>query len=87
MDFIEKKLSSYGVTKAELMEVINRSDEYTVEDFICVYTKNTTFMLEGKEQISKPNMIPYMGFFLEDETILDIANMKTGSYYGFIKEE
>ncbi len=36
MDFIEKKLSSYGVTKAELMEVINRSDEYTVEDFICI---------------------------------------------------
>ena len=87
MDFIEKKLSSYGVTKSELMEVINRSDEYTVEDFICIYTKNTTFMLEGKEQISKPNMIPYMGFLLEDETILDIANMKTASYYGFIKEE
>ena len=63
MDFIEKKLSSYGVTKAQLMEVINRSDEYKVEDFICIYTKNTTFMLDGKEQISKPNMIPYMGFF------------------------
>ena len=44
-------------------------------------------MLDGKEQISKPNMIPYTGFLLKDETILDIANMKTGSYYGFIKEE
>jgi len=24
---------------------------------------------------------------LNDETVLDIANMKTGSYYGFTKEE
>ena len=87
MDFIEKELSSYNVTKSELMDVINRSDIYTVEDFICIYTKNTTFMLEGKEQVSKPNIIPYMGFMLEDETVLDIANMKTASYYGFIKEE
>lgn len=87
MDFIEKELSSYNVTKSGLMEVINKTDRYMVEDFICIYTKNTTFMLEGKEQVSKPNMIPYMGFMLNDETVLDIANMKTGSYYGFTKEE
>ena len=87
MDFIEKELSSYNVTKSGFMEVINKTDRYMVEDFICIYTKNTTFMLEGKEQVSKPNMIPYMGFMLNDETVLDIANMKTGSYYGFTKEE
>lgn len=87
MDFIEKELSSYNVTKSGLMEVINKTDRYMVEDFICIYTKNTTFMLEGKEQVSKPNIIPYMGFMLNDETVLDIANMKTGSYYGFTKEE
>ena len=40
----------------------------------------------SKEQLSEDALSSYLGFFLQDGTYLDIANMTTGTYYGFTKE-
>ena len=37
----------------------------------------------GEEQLSGDVRSSYLGFLLQDGTYLDIANMATGTYYGF----
>lgn len=43
-------------------------------------------MLDGAEQLKEEKEISYYGFMLQDGGYLDIANMTTGTYYGFTKE-
>lgn len=86
MKYLTEDLSDYGVTEEELLEVIHRNSEYTLDRLVCFTATNQSFMLDGQEQLSKPAMTHYFGFLLMDGTYLDIANMNTGSYYGFTKE-
>lgn len=86
MEYLTNDLSQFGVTEAEMMEVINRSKVYTLEQFICFSTTNQSFLLNGEEQLSEESVTSYFGFLLQDGTYLDIANMITGSYYGFTKD-
>jgi len=43
-------------------------------------------LLKKLHELSEDALSSYLGFFLQDGTYLDIANMTTGTYYGFTKE-
>ncbi|MDE7170351.1 MAG: hypothetical protein K2O11_00540 [Oscillospiraceae bacterium] len=86
LDYLTTELSRYAVTEREMLDVISRVPEYTVDNFVCFSCVNQSFMLNGKEQLSEEAVSSYFGFLLLDGTYLDIANMTTGTYYGFMKE-
>ena len=86
MDYLTQDLAQYGVTAEEMQEVIDRSDTYTLDNLVCFSTTNQSFLLDGQEQLTEEVITAYFGFLLKDGTYLDIANMITGTYYGFEKE-
>lgn len=86
LNYLTTELSAYGVTKDKMLGVISRAPEYTVDNFVCFSCVNQSFLLDGQEQLSGENTSSYFGFLLLDGTYLDIANMTTGTYYGFMKE-
>lgn len=86
LDYLTTELSRYAVTEREMRDVISRVPEYTVDNFVCFSCVDQSFMLDGQEQLSEEAVSSYFGFLLLNGTYLDIANMTTGTYYGFIKE-
>lgn len=86
MDYITDTLSEYAVKEEELQGVFDRNEEYELDNFVCFTMNNETFILYGDEQLSEPIDSHYFGFLLDDGSILDIANMDTGSYVWFVKE-
>ena len=86
INYLTKELSDYGVTEEEIKGVISRTSEYTQDNFVCFSCVNQSCMLNGQELLSEEKVSSYFGFLLEDGTYLDIANMTTGTYYGFTKE-
>lgn len=86
VNYLTAELSAYGITERKIRQVISGNPEYTLENFVCFSCVNQSFLLHGEEQLSGDVLSSYLGFFLRDGTILDIANMTTGTYYGFTKE-
>ena len=86
INYLTTELSDYGITERTIKRVISSNSEYTLDNFVCFSCVNQSFMLRGKEQLSEDTLSSYLGFFLQDGTYLDIANMTTGTYYGFTKE-
>lgn len=86
MDYLTNELSEYGVTEDEMQEVISRTEAYTIDNFVCFSTTNQSVLLNGEEQLTEDKVTSYFGFLLQDGNYLDIANMITGTYYGFTKE-
>lgn len=87
VNYLTEDLSSYGVSEEEITGVFGSAEGYTLDNFVCFSTTNTTFMLNGTEQLSDEVVTSYFGFLLSNGSVLDIANMNTGTYYGFEKEE
>ena len=85
LKLLDTELSSYCVTSMEILGVIDRSDDYKVEDFVVLYTDYSTFMLDGKEQLSESTGNSYYGFLQANGEGLGIINMETGNLYTFIK--
>ena len=52
-----------GVTKEELLEGFNESDDYKIEDFLYFEATYNTYMLDGVEQLSQETKNSYYGFF------------------------
>lgn len=75
-----------GVNKDTMQQVIDSTEDYTEENMICITLNHEEYMLNGEEQLSEPYINQYFGFLLADGTYLDIANVDTGTYYGFTKE-
>lgn len=86
LEHLTVDLADYGVTKEEMQQVFDRNEEYSLDNFVCMTVDNDSFMLNGQEQLEENKEVSYFGFLLEDGTYLDIANMTTGTYYGFTKE-
>ena len=86
VNYLTTELSEYGITERMIRQVISSNLEYILDNFVCFSCVNQSFMLHGKEQLSEDTISSYLGFFLQDGTYLDIANMTTGTYYGFTKE-
>ena len=86
INYLTTEFSDYGITERKIRQAISSNSEYTLDNFVCFSCVNQSFMLRGKEQLSEDTISSYLGFFLQDGTYLDIANMTTGTYYGFTKE-
>ena len=86
INYLTTEFSDYGITERKIRQVISSNSEYMLDNFVCFSCVNQSFMLRGKEQLSEDTISSYLGFFLQDGTYLDIANMTTGTYYGFTKE-
>lgn len=86
MDYVTGPLSGYGVTEEKMQLYFDKNEEYGLDNFVCFTTNNQSFMLNGEEQLSEEKKSSYFGFLLQDGTFLDVANMVTGTYYGFSKE-
>lgn len=86
INYLTTEFSDYGITERKIRQVISGNSEYMLDNFVCFSCVNQSFMLRGKEQLSEDTISSYLGFFLQDGTYLDIANMTTGTYYGFTKE-
>lgn len=86
LTYLTVDLAEFGVTKEEILDVILRADLYSLDNLVCFTVNNESFLMNGVEQLSEPKPSYYYGFFLEDRTYLDVANMVTGTYYGFLKE-
>lgn len=86
ISYLTTELSDYGITERTIKRVISGNQEYTLDNFVCFSCVNQSFILHGKEQLSEDALSSYFGFLLRDGTYLDIANMRTGTYYGFTKE-
>lgn len=86
LQYITVDLAEFAVTEEELQQIFDANEEYNLENFVCMTADNASFMLNGEEQLSENSAVSYFGFLLEENTYLDIANMTTGTYYGFTKE-
>ena len=86
INYLTTEFSDYGITERKIRQVLSSNSEYMLDNFVCFSCVNQSFMLRGKEQLSEDTVSSYLGFFLQDGTYLDIANMTTGTYYGFTKE-
>lgn len=86
INYLTTEFSDYGITERKIRQVLSSNSEYMLDNFVCFSCVNQSFMLRGKEQLSEDTISSYLGFFLQDGTYLDIANMTTGTCYGFTKE-
>lgn len=86
LKYLTEDLKEYGVTETEMQRVFDSNEEYSLDNLVCMTARNRSFMLDGAEQLNEEKEISYYGFMLQDGGYLDIANMTTGTYYGFTKE-
>ena len=86
LKYLTEDLKEYGVTETEMQRVFDSNEEYSLDNLVCMTARNRSFMLDGAEQLKEEKEISYYGFMLQDGGYLDIANMTTGTYYGFTKE-
>lgn len=86
LKYLTGDLKEYGVTETEMQRVFDSNEEYSLDNLVCMTARNRSFMLDGAEQLKEEKEISYYGFMLQDGGYLDIANMTTGTYYGFTKE-
>lgn len=87
MDYITEDLKEYGITVEEMEALFAKNDSYDISNFVCMTALHTSCILDGEEQLKEDIEISYFGFLLKDGTYLDIANMVTGTYYGFEKQQ
>ncbi len=85
IDYLVNDLKDYGVTRSEIERVIKANDKYTKENFVIFDFDFYEFDLYGEKQDIPNSHVAWFGFLLNDGTYLDVANMNTGSYYGFTK--
>lgn len=83
--YISNDLSSYGLTKTELDDLI-RKDTYKKEEFCCLVLTNNKCIMNGENVQKEPNDAPYMGYYSEDETLY-IMNMNSFNFYSFEKQK
>ncbi len=85
------ELSEYGHTREWVDLLISQQaqfdSDYSLDNFICFSCDNKSYMLAGQEQLTGEWLTAYFGFIVGDADRLEIINMRTGSYYGFGREQ
>ena len=89
MEYITEDLEEYGVTEEEINDFIDRNEEYTLDNLICIVLYNESCIVDGEETFDHTVMTPYFGYYLVegDAVGLDIANMNAAEYYMFVPED
>lgn len=85
IDYLVNDLKDYGITRSEINQIITANNEYTKDNLVVFDFDFYEFDLYGEKQEIPNSHIAWVGFLLDDGTYLDVANMNTGSYYGFTK--
>lgn len=84
-------LAQYGHTREWVKFFISQSalidENYNIDNFICYSCDNKSYMLDGQEQLTGEWLTAYYGFILQEDSRMEIINMRTGSLYGFNKED
>lgn len=85
--YLTNDLKEYGVTESELKTLYSTSskDYYKEDNLIVIDINYEEYILDGKKQKIENSNVPMFGFINNDKSYLDVANMVTGSYYGFTK--
>ena len=87
IDYVVNDLSEYGVTREKLRNLFDRNEKYNENNFVIISINFNLQDLNGvKNKIDKPSL-PWMGFFLNNNTYLDVANMNTYTYYSLTKQK
>lgn len=86
-NYLTKDLKSYGITSEELDQLynLNKGTYYKEENLVVIDIRYDEFKLNGEKQEIKNNHVPMFGFVNDEKEYLDVANMNTGTYYGFSK--
>ena len=85
----DEEMAKYGVTQNEVNTMIERSSDYSLDNFVCLVLINEECIIDGKNTLENNTVSPYFGFYIVDSetSYLDIANMNKGEYYWFKAEE
>ena len=85
----DEEMAKYGVTQNEVNSMIERSSDYSLDNFVCLVLINEECIIDGKNTLENNTVSPYFGFYIVDSetSYLDIANMNKGEYYWFKAEE
>ncbi len=88
IEYVTVDLSEYDVTEDEINDLCDRNEKYDESNFMVLVLKNEKCIVDGENTFDETVVTPYFGFYLNDgdTVVLDIANMKTGTYYWFIPE-
>lgn len=86
VEFITTDLSSYNVTEEELEGIFARNANYSRENFVVFNLNYDGITIDGETTKPSNSLVPWYGFILDDNTVLDVANMNTGTYYSFTKK-
>lgn len=84
--FITTDLAKYSVTEAELNDLFEKNELYSIDNFVVFNLEYDSLVVGGEASTMDESLIPWYGFILEDGTYLDVANMNTGTYYKFNKK-
>lgn len=86
INYVVNDLSEYGVTNDKLQNLFDRNLKYSENNFIIIDINFDVQDLNGiKNKIEKPSL-PWIGFILNNNTYLDVANMRTSVYYSLTKQ-
>ena len=86
IDYVVNDLSEYGVTNDKLQSFFSRNKQYNENNFVIIDINFNVQDLNGiKKEIEKTSL-PWMGFILNNNTYLDVANMNTYTYYSLTKQ-
>lgn len=83
--FVTNDLKEYGITQSKLDDVFNTNEKYSKENFVVLDFDYFEFDLDGEKQDIPESHGAWIGFLLDNNTYLDVANIRTGTYYGFSK--
>ena len=86
MDYIANDLSRFGVTMEEQQQMVNASENRTLDTYYCLVITNTLLVMDGVETTGE-SFSYYMGFYYEDGKTLDFVNMGTANYATFTLQE
>lgn len=86
VEYITEELEEYGVTESELERLFSRNEKYDESIFVVFDIRYDEFIMNGESQEISRSLVPWYGFIFEDNTILDVANMNTATYYKFTKQ-
>lgn len=91
LDFLEESLGEFEYSREQAEEMIANTGQfdkdYNVDNFLCFSCNNTSFMMNGQEQLDGDWQTAYLGFIVEEDSQLMILNLRTGTWYRFDKEE
>ena len=82
VNYIIKNFSEYGLTYDKQMDLFEKGN-YNIDDYYVLVLNCNDVVINGKSDDKSKGIIPYYGFYDDDEDTLSLVNMKTGNKANF----